>query len=341
VKPERILIVGSGSMAQRHFDIANKIFPDSMIANFTSREQVMDFPLTLSSREEVIKFAPNISVIATTANLHLENAIFLAKLGSHLLIEKPISINLDGIENLIQIQRQQGINILVGYNLEYLPSLRKFKTLIMNESVGKILDVKIEVGQDLLTWRPNRDYKSTASANRHLGGGVLRELSHEIHYFLGIFGNPKWVFATLNKFGDLEIDVEDTAHIIFGMQDQRENKFNASLHLDFVRKHKTRTCTVVGNSGTLTWNLLNGRIDKRSGDSASHETLSEGIDVGVDTYKSEWDDLLNCISNNTEPRNSVISAAQTLEIVLACEESDKRESKVFLPNNSGRSNWEM
>ena len=328
-------------MAHRHFAIAKQLFPSAIIANFTANKEETGFPLTFNTREEIVNFSPQISVIATTANLHLEYAIFLAGLNSHLLIEKPISVNLAGIESLVKIQRQKNLSIVVGYNLEYLPSLRIFESALSNGIVGRVLNVQIEVGQDLLAWRPNRDYKSSASAKRELGGGVLRELSHEIHYFLGIFGYPKWVFATLNHVGDLELDVEDTAHLIFGMQDKNRNEFNATLHLDFVRKNMTRTCKVIGTQGTINWNLLNGEIHKLSENSGSCESLSKGTDLNVDTYISEWEDLLNCITRNSTTRNCIGRAAQTLKLVLACEESNERESKVYLPTSEGALNWRI
>ena len=57
------------------------------------------------------------------------------------------------------------------------------------------------------------DYRKTVSAQKILGGGVLLELSHELDYLRWIFGDVEFVQAQLARQSELDIDVEDTAHI--------------------------------------------------------------------------------------------------------------------------------
>ena len=74
--------------------------------------------------------------------------------------------------------------------------------------------LRCEIGQYLPLWRPGSDYRLGVSANRALGGGVLLELSHELDYLRWIFGDVDWVQASLERQSALEIDVEDTAHLL-------------------------------------------------------------------------------------------------------------------------------
>ena len=46
------------------------------------------------------------------------------------------------------------------------------------------------VGHDLKKWRPDINYKDSVSAKKSLGGGALRELSHEIDLATHLFGTP-------------------------------------------------------------------------------------------------------------------------------------------------------
>jgi predicted dehydrogenase len=59
------------------------------------------------------------------------------------------------------------------------------------------------------------------SAKKELGGGVLLELSHEIDYLRWIFGEVEWIRATISQQSNLEIDVEDSAHILMGFTPQK------------------------------------------------------------------------------------------------------------------------
>ncbi len=335
MKFSRVLIVGRGSIGRRHYNLAKSIFPDASIAVFSSSVDQDDFPLRFRTKIEISEFKPEISVIANTADLHLEFAIFLAKLNSHLLIEKPISINSAGIETLLEEIERRKLHVMVGYNLLYLPSLRLLHSLLAEQSIGDILDVRVQAGQNLQTWRPNRDYRSTASASRKKGGGVLRELSHEISYVLSLFGTPTWIFANLNRVSKLEIDVEDVAHILFGFKDDAGRDFSARIDLDFVRQDRVRSCTVIGTEGTLEWNGLTGEVHKNVG-SEKLEIIGLGPrDSDIDSYRLEWEDFLDSISAESGVDDVLQNAILTIRIIEACEESDSRRCRVFLHDQGG------
>ena len=326
MNPNRVLIVGTGSMGRRHLEIARKLLPQAEIAVFSQSGRKADSLHTFTAKSEIEEFRPQISVIASPASYHMEMANHLANLGSHLLIEKPISSNLDGIDQLLNLENQKNIKILVGYNLRFLPSFKTLKSLLLSESVGRVLNVRLEVGQSLKTWRPGRDYRETASARKVDGGGVLRELSHEINYLFDLFGFPSWVFACTQKVSDLEIDVEDIAHIIIGMSEKNGNKITATVNLDFIRHDKTRTCTIIGEDGTLEWNLLTGNILKKTIDGADEIILNPNLEIFSDTYTAEWEDLLSAIALDQKPTISLIDSVRTLSVILACEESQANSS---------------
>ncbi len=336
--PKRILIVGTGSMGIRHFEIAKKLFPGAEIAVYSESNRKAPFPRVLSSKSEVESFQPEISVIANQASRHIEFANYLVKMGSHLLIEKPISSNLEGIGETIELQKISNSKILVGYNLRYLPSFRSVQLLLKEKRIGRVLDVRTEVGQSLETWRPGRDYRETASARKVDGGGVLRELSHELDYLIELFGFPLWVQANISKVSDLEIDVEDIAHVILGLTDENGTEFMVSLHLDFIRRDPKRNFTVIGSEATLEWNLLDGSVSLKSPESPQREISLPGQEKIAETYTKEWEDLIESINSDTEPFSSLVSSVKTLEVILAAEESQKDGAKVFLKSVTRRSN---
>jgi predicted dehydrogenase len=92
-----------------------------------------------SSIEDALLFVPQIAVIANPASHHISIAKKLAEIGTHLLIEKPLSNNLEGISELIEICQKQNSCLLTGYNLRYLPSLKYFRELIGKNIIGNVL----------------------------------------------------------------------------------------------------------------------------------------------------------------------------------------------------------
>ena len=235
----RILIVGSGSIGQRHLRLARNFFPNSdiRVLNHHVKNKTLEHSNgCFSNINDAVKFKPEIAVIANPATFHISTALILAKIGVHLLIEKPLSTSHKNIQKLINLCQQNKIVLLVGYNLRFLKSLQYFHKVLGEGIIGNALSVRCEAGQYLPSWRPDSDYRETVSAQVDLGGGVLLELSHEIDYLRWIFGEVDWVQAILTQQSDLEINVEDTAHLVLGFcADSNESPLVGSVDLDFIR----------------------------------------------------------------------------------------------------------
>ena len=112
------------------------------------------------------------------------------------------------------------------------------------------MSVRCEISHYLPSWRPECDYRQGVSGRGELSGGALLELSHEIDYLRWIFGEAVWVNATLSRQSRLEIDVEDTAHLVIGFApDNGGRQLIASVNMDFIRHDNTRLCIAIGEKG--------------------------------------------------------------------------------------------
>jgi len=185
--------------------------------------------------DAVISYRPNIAVIASPSPFHLEMCENFLNMDTHLLIEKPIADSTEGVCSLLTRFQQKELILMVGYNLRYSPSLDFFRNLIKGNAIGEIHSVRCEVGQYLPTWRPDTDYRQGVSARKELGGGVLLELSHEIDYLRWIFGEMEWVRASISKQSNLEIDVEDTAHMTIGFSSARKSSAYSCFVIRFYK----------------------------------------------------------------------------------------------------------
>ena len=297
VAVERLLVVGLGSIGQRHARVAHRVRPGIQVAAWRHRRTDDPLPAGVSgavwSIDEAIAFKPHAAIVASPATHHLEAAHALALAGVHLLIEKPIAAESAGIDELIAVCERRGLTIMTGYNLRFLPSLNRFRALVLEGAVGDVLSVRAEAGQYLPSWRPDADYRNTVSARASLGGGVLLELSHEFDYLRWIFGDVTWVQAVVSRQSQLDIDVEDTAHVVLGFERKSTGaEVIASLSLDFVRQDTTRCCTVIGTRGTLRWNGISGVVDIfRSGAAAWEQVAAEPVERDA-TYVAEWQAFL-------------------------------------------------
>lgn len=327
----RILIAGLGSIGTRHLGLARELKPDADIR--VLRHQACDHTPEFadgcfSSLEQAVDFSPQLSVIANPAPFHMPVAIALAESGSHLLIEKPLAASLSDVPRLLDIAGQKNLVLLTGYNLRFLPSLRRFRRLVHEGMVGRVLSVRCEVGQFLPAWRPGSDYRKGVSARRDLGGGVLLELSHELDYLRWIFGDVRWVRASLSKQSALQIDVEDTAHLILGFASAQDpDQLVGTVTLDFIRQDTTRLCTVIGESGSLRWNGLTGVVEHFPAGNGEWNEVFRHAQQRDDSYRAEWRHCLDCIESGHHPLISGEDGMAVLEIIEAAKSSAQKSGR--------------
>lgn len=334
---EKVLIVGLGSAGRRHLEIAHHLCPDAdirVLRRAASSENVVvagKSTRVIKSLGEAEDFAPEVSVICSPASHHISVAKNLVRKGSHLLIEKPLSDSTYGVNQLLSLCRDNKRVLQVGYNLRYTSSLREFRNKINEKLVGKIFSIRCEIGQWLPSWRPNKDYRQTVSGNRNLGGGVLLELSHEIDYLSWIFGPIEWVRATIAKTSSLEIDVEDHASLILGMENgEKIDRPFCSLIMDFVRHDATRSCLVIGDKGVLRWNGLRGEVSLLEAGDTEWKILHSFESDLSDSYTNEWIDFLKCVEEGGKPLVSGEDGLSVLAVVEAARRSSTTGQQVLV-----------
>lgn len=332
---KKCLIVGYGGIAQRHIAVIRSFLPNVIVAVYRDSALTIEddnVNLTLVSLAEISKFQPDIAIIASPAPFHMPMAKFLAGLGVHLLIEKPISIKSSEAKDFYNYIFDKNIVVKVGYNLRFLPSLKFFRMKILEGLIGDVWSVSSEVAQHLETWRPGKDYRKTVSAKKSLGGGVLLELSHEIDYLIWIFGFCTWVSAWVGKSSDLEIDVEDSARLIMGFNGAPGKEIPIGLNMNFFRKDKVRLCTAVGSKGTLIWDGVADSVRLLSSQEPAMTYLFSGNGDMHQTYLDQCHVFLKAISEADYVKTSLNDAIDVINIIEGSKISSeiRNSSKFFM-----------
>lgn len=322
---DRILVVGMGSIGKRHARVVKQLRPECEIIALrrqTDGEPLEGVDYCVTSLDEALRLQPRIAVIANPASHHVATAIPLAEAGVHLLIEKPISSMAGDVPALIAACRRAGVMLMTAYNMRFLPSLQRFRQLVRDGRVGHVLSVRAEVGQYLPSWRPGSDYRDNVSAQAALGGGALLELSHELDFLRWIFGEVDWVNAALLRQSVLEIDVEDTVHLLLGFRQTTERgPLVASVDIDFIRHDTTRNCTAIGEAGSLRWDARGGKVEFYPAGGTDWEVLDELPAQRDDSYLGEWQHFLECVETGAQPMISGEDGLAVLQVIEAARAS--------------------
>ncbi len=318
-----ILVIGAGSIGRRHINNLNNLgyedidvvdISDANLGyvkkNFEIKETFNDFKGALSSKGYDVAF------ILTPPIYHIPMALELAKKRLDLFIEKPLSHNLEHVDELINAKEDSNLIIMVGYNQRFNFGMRKLKSYIEEGILGKIYYIRAEVGQYLPDWKPWQDYRKSYTAIKELGGGIILDGSHEIDYVLWLANNKvKEVKTIHDKVSDLEINVEDVAEAIFGF----ENGIIASIHLNMIERGYSRYCKVVGEKGSIKWIFKDNILEFYDVDSKELIMKKYEIDQN-NSYLEELKHFLSCVENRIEPLSNIYTAKDTLEVVIKMKE---------------------
>ncbi len=326
----KVLVVGSGSIAKRHLSNFRRLLPNADVGCVSASGRVLadgetDATTLLRSLAAAIEWGPDLAVVASPAPLHIEHACQLLQAGTPVLIEKPLSDRLDRIRAVAPLFARYRDRIEVAYNLRFLSSARKMKTLLDEGCVGLILGLRIEVGQYLPDWRPHADYRRQVSANRSLGGGVLLELSHELDYLTWLFGRFDQVFCITSNSAQLEIDVEDRADILLS-----RDGLTAHVHLDFLQRQASRECKVIGSTGTLHWDLIANSISM-DGPEGKKTIFSDSAFNRNDMYLELLRGFIEVAAGRAAPRITMEDGLAVVDMVEAMRESAATGRQVKLP----------
>jgi predicted dehydrogenase len=318
-----VMVVGCGSIGERHISNILNLYPDFDL-------MAMDIS---PDRGEYIKKTYNINVfdnlldafstdvdiylICTPPNTHISLALRSIENGAHVFIEKPLSHNTDSIDDLIKKAAKNDLFIYVGYCFRFDQGLTFVKDLLNSEQLGPVYYAQASYGQYLPDWRPWQDYKLSYTSKIASGGGIILDSSHEIDYLRWFFGEIIKVFSVFGKIGPLEIETEDfsLAYVRF------ENDVIGIIRQDMLRKDYSRTCEIVCEKGTISWNFQDktvkvfNYVDKNL---TNHSLAYDTNDMYLNEIKHVFENIIN---RENESQISGINGLKTLEAVNKIKEN--------------------
>ena len=165
MKVKHLCIVGLGSIGKRHLMIAKKIDKSICITIVRSDKNKKDVEEKYADNvvynlNDAIYLGIDTAIVSSPAVKHIEDTLYLFESGIHVLVEKPLSNCLDGIENLLKIQKKKKTVGMVGYVLRHSKSAKKFFKIV-SEKKEKVIHVNVECSSYLPDWRKNTDYRKS------------------------------------------------------------------------------------------------------------------------------------------------------------------------------------
>jgi len=333
----KFLIIGAGSIGSRHLGNLESLGFNDLLVFDTSHENrrraCQEFNAQpFESLDEALRLDVDVAIIATPTHLHLPLALEVAQAGCHIFIEKPLSHSLEGVGELVQIVNQYNLVTMVGCNMRFHHGPREIKRLLDQNAIGRIISASLDAGQYMPDWHPNLDYRKRYSANRSMGGGVVLDGIHEIDYARWLFGDVKEVFSHGGKFSSLELDVEDTANILMTFA----SGFSVMLHIDYIQRYYSRTCKVIGEEGTIYWDITtNPQVRWYSSRTNNWNSIEVPNDYNInDMYVEEFKYFIDCVKKGENTISDISDAVYVTNLALAIKQSIRSGRKVKIQYES-------
>ena len=304
------LVIGFGSIGQRHKEVLEGL--GKQVSVVSRREGLGAYS---DLEQAFIASSPKYIVIATETSDHASQLSNIDKLGftGTVLIEKPIAIDVRGLI------KPKGFTLIIGYNLRFHPLLKHFRNDIQND---KIVCARLYAGQHLSSWRKGSDGKSSYSGYISQGGGVLRDLSHELDLMVWLFGDCVNVSAIGGKYTDVTIDSDDS----FSLLCSTHNVPAVTINVNYLDRIGRRSIEVIGEKNTYILDLIENNYFRNK------ELISSSVIERNDTYKTMHK---RALENDFQDHCSWNDALKVMSIIDSAELSSQENFKTI---NIGKDN---
>lgn len=289
--------------------------------------------------------ALDVVIVCTPSGLHGEHACQIMRTGRHVIVEKPMEIRREALDEMLRVQQETGVKLAVISQHRFDPASQQVRQLVEDKAFGRLV-----MGNALIPWWRSQAYYDSGAWRgtwKLDGGGVLMNQSiHSIDLLQWLMGPVRSVMAYTDTLVH-QMETEDVAVAalrfasgalgviaattgaypgvttrieIFGNRGSAiiENDELAFLHL--ARDEKE----AAGDYG-VSMKRKSGQEPNSSGASANPAALM------AKGHARQIADMIRAIRENGTPLVDGYAGRQPVEIILSIYESARTHREVTLP----------
>ena len=328
--PIRVGIIGAGNIANIHAE-AFRFVPDAEVVAVASLDgeqgqalaRQYRVPNVFADYRELLRLSNLDAVtIACPNDLHARVTIDAAAAGKHVICEKPMALNLEECDAMIEACLKAGVLLLYAEQHLFAPKYVHAKTMADEGALGRVHYVRHSWCHD----GPHSDWFWDVE---HSGGGVLMDMGcHSIALARWVFDNAplESISAELGTFvhGD-RTDGEDHSICVLRFPGDRmalvENSWTHTNGVD-------ERVELYGSEGLTVADLSRGRCL-----TTTHGRTEEIRNGG---FPYEMEHFVRCMRGEEQPRSTGEDGRAVLEAIMAAYASAGRGERVSLPFTGAR-----
>lgn len=313
----KFLVIGLGSMGKRR--IRNlKYLGENDIIGFDFRKDRREESedkygiITFDNIDNAIEQKPDVFIISTPPNYHMEYELLAAKNNIHFFCEAGISTK--NLDKLINLCKNKKIIVAPSATFRFKESIKKIKELIDNNKIGKIATLTYHMGQYLPDWHSWEDISEFYVGKKETAA-TKEMIPFELNWLTWILGDIIEISCMKGKISNLDVDIDDVYQVIF----KYKNGVLGHILVDVVSRVPTRKLRIIGEEGTIEWDWNEDAVrlfDLNKKDWISFKEKEglreEGYVAKEDMYIKEIENFLDAIKGN---RNYIYSLEEDLKVL--------------------------
>lgn len=219
----RFGIIGAGGIADRRTipgmlkcDNAELIAVMGPNAERTERLRAKYDAKYAYTSEEALLCNPEVDAvyIASPVDKHLSQAKLAADHGKHILLEKPLALNVEDARELIDYCDARGVRVAAGFMMRFGTCINQMKAAYESGKIGKLISAYAH----FTCWYPDipgswRQVKASG------GGGALMDMGvHMIDLIHYVTGSRTAQVAAMNDTLAFNYEVEDSSNVLLRLE---------------------------------------------------------------------------------------------------------------------------
>ena len=335
----RLAVIGAGLGSAPHFkslkDLASEADVVWVYGRSAERLAAVRTPQGAKKTSRIEDILDDATVqavlVLTPANTHLNIVQRVASTGKHVLVEKPLEIDLNRANALVETCEANGVTLAIMLQHRLREAALGLVTLIKSGELGQLVSALASVRW----WRPQSYYNEPGRGTlaRDGGGVLITQAIHTLDLLLSLTGLPESVTGLTCTSPVHTMEGEDTAAALLHYTGGAVAVVQATtaaypgfperIELNFT--HGTATFV----SGTLQLALMNGKtltlgVCEISGDGADPMSFDHG------PHRAVLQDFIRAIQNATAPAVTGRSALGVQRVIEAITTSSQTGRTVWL-----------
>lgn len=337
---KRFGIIGCGRIAPRHADSLAEIEGTKLVQVCDVIEsrarhfaEKYDTEYCLDYHELFVNPDIDIVNICTPSGLHAEMAIAALRAGKHVIVEKPMAMNVADADRMIAAAKEMNRKLCIVLQNRYNPPMQDFYKAVRDDKIGRVL-----LGSVTVRWyRPQEYYNDGWHGTKSMDGGALMNQSiHHIDALQWLVGVPvKSVFAYTATLAH-QMEAEDVGVVTVRF----ENGALATIEGSTVTYPQNLEASVAlfGEKGSLKvgGTALNRKVFWKIAGEIEHEKellTREEVDppsVYGASHRHVLEDMITAVEQDREPQTNGVEGRKSLALVSAMYESARTSREVIL-----------